>query len=421
MGAVAELAMLRGLRSAGYEPWAVTWNPSGPAARSRSACGVISAPSPSREPERLAQVVAECARRLQAAAVLPCVDAALIALSDAADRYPSGVIPGCASPAIVERVIQKLAVNDAARRAGLETPPTVRASADDVPDIEISYPAVVKPVRSEHRALDGTLHRVGVCRVADATGLRKALRQLPAEAFVQPYLQAPIRTLNGVVWGGELIATVHQMSERIWPLDCGVLSAAHTVAPDTELERRVARLLAELEWNGMFNLQFLEHDGRPLLMDLNPRPYQSLALASAAGVNLPAIWVDLLLGRSPRVPDYEFGVRWRYARDDLLALIAAARSGRWRFAARGLLPHPNTVDAVRSWRDPLPIVSVARQDLRRLWRRRRLPAVNGSPRHTAGWAETGVNGAGGTPPPWLQDRTPAAGIRAVDGPRRALR
>src|SRR5687768_11541295 len=98
IGAVAELAMLRGLRSAGYEPWTVTWNPSGPAARSRSACGVISAPSPSREPERLAQVVADCARRLQAAAVLPCVDAALIALSDAADRYPSGVIPGCASP-----------------------------------------------------------------------------------------------------------------------------------------------------------------------------------------------------------------------------------------------------------------------------------------------------------------------------------
>jgi predicted ATP-grasp superfamily ATP-dependent carboligase len=315
-------------------------------------------------------VVADCARRLQAAAVLPCVDAALMTLSDAGDRHPPGVTPGFADPAVVERVTHKLAVNDVARRAGLETPPTVRVGAGDIP--EISYPAVVKPVRSEHRAPDGTLHRISVRRVADASGLDAALTRLPAEAFVQPYLEAPIRTLNGVVWGGELLGPVHQVAERIWPPDCGVLSAARTVAPDTELERRVARLLAELEWNGMFNLQFLEHEGNLLLMDLNPRPYQSLALAIAAGVNLPAIWVDLLLGRSPRVQGYEVGVRWRYSRDDLLALIAAARSGKWRSAVRGLLPRPNTVDGVLSWRDPLPIVSVARQDLRRLSKRRQI-------------------------------------------------
>jgi predicted ATP-grasp superfamily ATP-dependent carboligase len=313
-----------------------------------------------------------------------------MALSDPGGRYLPGAIPGFADPAIVERVTHKLAVNEAARRAGLETPPTVRIGADDIPDIEISYPAVVKPVRSAHRAPDGTFHQIRVRRVADASGLREALRRQPAEAFVQPYLEAPIRTLNGVVWGGKLLGTVHQIAERIWPPDCGVLSAAHTVAPDTELERRVARLLAELEWNGMFNLQFLEHKGSPLLIDLNPRPYQSLALAIAAGVNLPAIWVDLLLGRTPRVQDCEVGVRWRYSRDDLLALIATARSGRWWSALRGLLPRPHTVDAVLSWQDPLPIVSVARQDLRRLLRRTRSLPVTGGPSHTAGWADPGV-------------------------------
>jgi predicted ATP-grasp superfamily ATP-dependent carboligase len=366
-GTVAELAVIRGLRSAGYEPWIVTWNRRGIADRSRSACGVVRVPPPSKEPQRLARLVPDWARRLEATAVLPGTEAALLVLSETADHFAPEVALGGASSAAVRRATDKWAVNEAAGRAGVGLPPTVRVNGG-IPAVDMSYPAVLKPVRSEHRASDGALRHFDARRLATENELRAALARLPEGGLVQPYLRAPMRTLNGLIWEGELVAAVHQWADRIWPPDCGVLSAARTVPRDVELERRVARLLADLGWSGMFNLQFLLNDGEPLLIDFNPRPYHSLALAIAAGANLPAIWVDLLLGRRPAVRDYEVGVRWRYLRHDALALWAAARSGRWRSVAPGLIPRPGTVHAVASWHDPGPMAWLVWRDVTELLR-----------------------------------------------------
>jgi predicted ATP-grasp superfamily ATP-dependent carboligase len=362
-GTIAELAVVRGVRAAGYEPWVVTWNRQGPAAHTRSAAGIVEVPAPSREPLELMRRLAETARRLEAAAVLPGTEAALMLLSDTAERFDPEVAIGCPPRDTVRRATDKRSVNEAAERAGLQVPPTARPTAGT------AYPAVVKPARSEHTAPDGRLRHLDVCLVTDETELRAALARMPGEVLVQPYLRAPIRTVNGVAWGGELVACVHQCADRIWRPDCGVLSAAHTVPPDPDLEHRGARLLADLRWSGIFNMQFLQHDGAPLLIDLNPRPYQSLALAIAAGVNLPAIWVDLLLGRSPRINSYRAGVRWRHLRDDLLAILAAARSADRRAATGGILPRAGTVPAVFSIRDPVPTVAMLKQDLGRLARR----------------------------------------------------
>jgi predicted ATP-grasp superfamily ATP-dependent carboligase len=362
-GTIAELAVVRGVRAAGYEPWVVTWNRDRPAAHTRSAGGIVEVPAPSKEPLELVRRLAVTARRLDAAAVLPGTEAALIVLSQAAGHFDPGVAVGCPSRTSVRRATDKRSVNQAAERASLGVPPTVGAMSDT------RFPAVVKPVRSEHVEPDGRLRHLEVRRVSDDIELRAAVASMPGEALVQPYLRAPIRTLNGVAWQGELVACVHQRADRIWRPDCGVLCAAHTVPRDLELERRGARLLADLQWSGMFNMQFLQHDGTPLLIDLNPRPYQSLALAIAAGANLPAIWVDLLLGRAPRLDGYRVGVRWRHLRDDLLAIIAATRSGDRRAVGRDIFPRPGTVPAVFSVRDPVPTLSMVKQDLSRLLRR----------------------------------------------------
>jgi predicted ATP-grasp superfamily ATP-dependent carboligase len=362
-GTIAELAVVRGVRAAGYEPWVVTWSRRGPAAHTRCAAGIVEVPPPSTEPPELMRRLAETARRLEAAAVLPGTEAALLVLSEATEQFDPEVAIGCPPRATVRRATDKRSVNEAAERVGLRVPPTGGPSADT------EFPAVVKPARSEHSAPDGRLRHLDVCLVTDTTELRAAVARMPGEALVQPYLRAPIRTVNGIAWRGELVACVHQLADRIWRPDCGVLSAAHTVPPDPDLEDSGARLVADLRWSGIFNMQFLQHDGAPLLIDLNPRPYQSLALAIAAGVNLPAIWVDLLLGRSPRLGGYRAGMRWRHLRDDLLAILVAARSPDQRAAASGILPRVGTVPAVFSIRDPVPTVSMVKQDLGRLARR----------------------------------------------------
>jgi predicted ATP-grasp superfamily ATP-dependent carboligase len=95
-----------------------------------------------------------------------------------------------------------------------------------------------------------------------------------------------------------------------------------TTQPNAELELGVGRLLKEIGWSGVFHVQFVrDQRDKHYLIDLNLRIYGSLALAVGAGLNLPGIWVDLLLCRRPDVAHYRVGSRYTTKR---------TTSGRWR-------------------------------------------------------------------------------------------
>ena len=114
--------------------------------------------------------------------------------------------------------------------------------------------------------------------------------------LVQPYIEGRLISVNGVAFEGELHGANQHVVHRVWPDRCGQAVYAETIPMAPERERAVAAFMSELGWNGVFNLQLIERDGRDYVIDLNPRFYVSLTLAVAAGLNLPAIWTSLLLG-----------------------------------------------------------------------------------------------------------------------------
>jgi predicted ATP-grasp superfamily ATP-dependent carboligase len=124
--------------------------------------------------------------------------------------------------------------------------------------------------------------------------------------------------------------------------------------------------MARLRWSGVFNLLFIESAAGLVLVEVNPRLYTSLGLAVAAGVNLPAVWVDALLGRPLNLDAYRVGVRFR-SEDDIRSLAHQFKSGDRLAALAGLLPQPNTTHGIVSLSDPRPGLAF----LRRLPRRAR--------------------------------------------------
>jgi predicted ATP-grasp superfamily ATP-dependent carboligase len=214
--------------------------------------------------------------------------------------------------------------------------------------------------------------------VRSTDDLAAALSALPnGRGLVQPYLPGPLHSVAGIVWEGRLLRSVHAVSERIWPRGCGSMTSAVTVPPDPEIDRAIERLLGEIGWSGIFQLDLIVNDGERYLIDLNPRLYTSLAIARAAGANLAAAWVRLLLGDDPAEPGpYRPGIRYRYETRDLAALFAEMRAGSPLAMLRGLRPRRGTVHAVFDARDPLPVVA----ELRRISpseRRRRRAAREG--------------------------------------------
>jgi predicted ATP-grasp superfamily ATP-dependent carboligase len=355
---VGALAAVRALHSAGYAVWTAARDPHVYAARSRAATGTVPAFDPRRDQDRFAVELAQSAAGLGAAVVLPASEIALLALTRNVDAFRDAVTVAVCKPEVVRRATDKAALAEHAAAAGLPTPPTAVVSATKIDPQEISLPAVVKPLRSE-MLIGGAYRHTSARRVETLAELRSAVEDLPECAgLVQPHVPGRLVAVSGVFWDGEMICAVHQSSSRTWPVDCGTISYAETVAPDRELERAAARLLLSFGWRGLFQLQLIESSGERYLIDFNPRIYTSLALAVAAGANLPAIWVDLLLGRKPASIDgYRVGVRYRHEEHDPRSLLAALKRRRIRAVLRGALPHRRTTHAVFKLADPTPLIT----------------------------------------------------------------
>jgi predicted ATP-grasp superfamily ATP-dependent carboligase len=360
------LAAIRALRMAGYEPWAAVEKKGGYAAHSRAARGLVFHPDPAHDGEGFVQSIADAAKRLSVAAVLPGNEKALIVLSENMAALPQAALLGTPPAETVRRVTDKRILHQLANAAGLMTPPTLELRRDELASKgrDLRYPVVAKPLRSETLSKAGVLHRYSAQRIETAKHLQRELESLDVDVWlVQPYLTGTISAVSGFVWEGEIVCAAHQDMHRIYPPPpgCGHTSYAETVAPDFDLEEAVARLLRDFKWSGIFQFEFIKCGAQTYLMDFNPRFYLSLALTVAAGHNLPAIWVDHLLGHRPAIPPYRVGVRYRNEEKDFRVLYHTFAAGdRWS-ALKGLLPRRRTVHAVFSLRDPFPVMeSVAK-------------------------------------------------------------
>lgn len=340
----ASLAAVRGLRLGGFEPWVGATTPDGYAHRSRAAAGVAPLPDPHEDTARFTEEAAALAQRLGAVATLPGHEAAAVALAGDA----------------LDAVTDKAALARLAAEAGLETPPAEIVRGE--PHADLSYPAIVKPVRSADLRGEATGAPPDSVRVGTRDELARHLARHPDVRFlVQPFLAGRLTATAGVAWDGVLHGVVHQAARRIFPRDCGVSAYAETIPPDRALEERLRGLLAEIGYRGIWEAQFLEADGARWLIDLNPRMYGSLALALAAGSNLPAIWVELLLGRRPRDRDYRVGVHYRAEMRDLGVLSSALAARDLRTAVAVLVPRPRTAHAVFALGDPRPSLLLLRR------------------------------------------------------------
>jgi predicted ATP-grasp superfamily ATP-dependent carboligase len=363
------IAAVRALRAAGYSPWLAVDEPGAYANRSRARAGTVVVSSPRFDGERFVRELADAATRLSVAAVLPGAEPYLLTLAGHETDFP-GIALGVPPRKIVERATDKESLTKVAAAVGLQTPPTekvVRGNNELVGTF--GFPAIVKPRHTWIQNMDGTVSTYSA-RYISADQVEQATEHLPdGGGLVQPYIPGQLIGVAGVSWEGRMICALHQASIRIWPARSGGSSYAETIPPNLELERGVSRLVQTIGWSGLFQAQFIRSSrGEHYLIDFNPRVYGSLALAVAAGLNLPGIWADLLLGRRPEVGGYRVGTRYRHEEFDARSLAWMLLRGEGLGALRGFMPRRNTTHAIFSLRDPMPLLTSVTTLARRLRR-----------------------------------------------------
>lgn len=246
---------------------------------------------------------------------------------------------GLAPPGLLD----KTTLNIAAGAAGLRVPPSqVFRNREDAMahSLELDYPVVVKPDRRRYWAF----------RADHPDQIQSGMLE-DGPILIQPYINQPLRAISGVVWRGRLLAAVHERWLRIWPVHCGLASAAETVPPDSELEERLLTLLAG--YQGIFCAQFVGD----YLIDLNLRIHSSHPLAVAAGVNLVALYCDLLRGKEVSSVRPRVGVFYRWLEGDIRHILHAVRNRGLSVpqALQALRPRRGTAHSTESVRDPQPM------------------------------------------------------------------
>ena len=161
----------------------------------------------------------------------------------------------------------------------------------------------------------------------------------------------------GLLYGptGEVRASFCQEELRWFPGEQGASTLQRSVRRD-DLVVLSERLLKPIGWQGMVEVEWMLVGDEPVLLEINPRPWASLGLAVAAGVDFPLLWAELALGhdvRGPRDYDTQLACRWSLPAD--LLHLAAHPLRRLSLAAPAPLAGERVVDDVVDMRDPGPV------------------------------------------------------------------
>lgn len=323
------LAATRALGRAGHSVVVVADDLPCLAGVSRYASAAQACPSGVVEPGRFGAAIASRIREQHIDVVLPMTEISTLLLTRDRGLLPQSCSLPFASYGAVRRASNKAEVLELARSLGIPVPATrIVRSLIDAPTIadSLELPVVVKPACSRVLTQTGWISN-SVSYATNTAELAALLNGLPPESYpvlLQERIQGPGVGIFLLFDKGRPVARFSHCRVREKPPSGGVSVLCESVLPDRIAAGQAEALLERLEWHGPAMVEFKRdaRDGMLRLMEINGRFWGSLQLAIDAGVDFPALLLDVARGASPtHAPSYRVGVRSRWLGGDLDALL----------------------------------------------------------------------------------------------------
>jgi predicted ATP-grasp superfamily ATP-dependent carboligase len=318
-----------------------------PGLRTRYAERAGGLPDPVRDFDAYADAIIAWVRERPADGILCSIDESVAALHARRMELEGLAAPGIASYEAIELASSKPRTLELAQELGWRTPRSIHVRTSDeaiAAAAEIGLPVVVKPVTS-WRAVDDGGERVAPLFAATSDDVRRAADALvrpDAPALVQEHAPGLRETHKLFRAGGRTLARLVMVVERCWPPLGGASVLRRTVLPG-DSHALAERLVEAIGLEGYSEVELRrDAQGRPLLMEVNPRISQSVELAVRAGVDFPRMQLDWARGRTVgRIGSYAVGVRLGWLGGDVRLAVgsvlgSAAPQPRLGSALRGM-------------------------------------------------------------------------------------
>lgn len=295
-------------------------------------------PVSTSEPQAFVQSILEFVRANQIDLVVPLTDWTLGPLSVERERFSGLCQLAMPSHSAIEFASDKFRTIELAQEIGIGAPKTrlVRSLADLSGLKELGFPAVVKDRFSvrwiQQKAVFGSVAYVYSPedlqkRVADR--LEKA-----GDVLVQEFMSGQGIGFSCFVAGGKTFLPFQWLRVREVDPRGSASSARKSIALDDALVFQSQQLITRIGFEGIAMVEYKRtSDGRLILMEINGRPWGSIGLPFAAGIDYPRYLIDWWLeGKLP--PEkiaYREEILCRRAVSELthLSNIRAGRPANW--------------------------------------------------------------------------------------------
>jgi predicted ATP-grasp superfamily ATP-dependent carboligase len=258
------------------------------------------------------------------------------------------------------------------RTFSVDSPATLQAAVD-----AMTFPVAAKPYRSRIPTANGWVPgEVRYARSAEEL-LALARDEMPFRAhpfLVQEYIAGSGQGVFALYDRGQAMIFFAHRRVRERPPSGGVSVVSESVPMDPYLQGIARRILDHVGWHGVAMVEFkVTAEGKPYLMEVNPRFWGSLQLAIDAGVDFPWLVYQLSmreLGQSAQAiapTQYQVGVRARWLLGDLDHLYLRLRDergvkARWQALRAFFRPlGKGTRHEVNRWDDWRPFATELRQ------------------------------------------------------------
>lgn len=218
---------------------------------------------------------------------------------------------------------------------GIDQPRTWLAQADGFETGDVSFPAVLKPAYKRERNRFTTEKAWPVGNRAELRAAYRAASELvPSEEIIVQELipgggECQL-SYAALAQEGQVLASLAACRARQFPMDFGRESTMVYTIEAPDIEAASLRLIEGMRYSGLIEIEFKRdrRDGRPKLLDINPRIWGWQSIGPRAGVDFVALQWRLLHGETPPPARARVGVRWVRGSTDIPICAREMASGR---------------------------------------------------------------------------------------------
>lgn len=249
-----------------------------------------------------------------------------------------------------------------AKSIGIDIPVSFfPANIDELMELEIPFPAVIKPSIRDHLYQK---ERIKAYCVNNREELEKTYRHVcqlidPSEIVVQDMIPGGANVLYSFCpffKNGEVITSITAKRSRQHPMTFGHASTFAELVSIPELKQAAIKFLRATGYYGLCEVEFMfdKRDNTYKFLEINPRIWGWHSLAIAAGANLPHLLYSDMTGLPMETCSPVDTLKWVRLTTDIPTVIGELLNGRMCLKDYFNSMKGNKTYAVFSKHDPAP-------------------------------------------------------------------